>query len=246
MTTRLPPIPRIICHRGARGYAPENTIAAMRKAAEMGGRWVEFDAKLSRDGHVILLHDDDVKRTTNGKGTAAGMDLAALRRLDAGGWFDPAFAGESIPTLSATIEALAELGLGANVEIKPCPDREAETGRIVCELLLGEWPASLPAPLISSFSETALAAAQETAPDLARALLLSRVPADWLDRARRYGCVAIHVDHKRLDAGLVADMHGAGLAARAYTVNERERAEALFGWGVDGVFTDFFDRLSDM
>lgn len=246
MPTPNSTVPNVICHRGAKGYAPENTIASMRKAAEMGGRWVEFDAKLSRDGHVIIMHDEDVRRTTDGSGPVADMDLAELQRLDAGGWFDPVFSGERIPTLSATLVALAELGLGANVEIKPCPGREEETGRIVCERLLAEWPASLPTPLISSFSEPSLAAAHKTAPGLPRALLLSRIPNDWCERAKMYGCVAIHANEKRLDAGLVADMHGAGFAVRSYTVNDRARAEALFGWGVDGVFTDFFDRLADM
>ncbi len=236
-------VPRIICHRGASGYAPENTLVAMKKAAELGGRWVEFDAKLTGDNHVILFHDDDLDRTTTGHGNVAATDWETIRKLDAGGWFGEAFRGEPVPTLSQTIAELARLGLGANVEIKPCPGREEETGHVVAALLLEEWPDSLPAPLLSSFSTVSLAAARRVAPGLPRAFLASRIPADWLDRVRDLDCVAIHTSHRYLTADLVTNLKGAGLAVRVYTVNERALGESLFAWGVDGVFTDFADRL---
>ncbi len=239
-------IPRIICHRGASGYTPENTLVAMRKAAELGGRWVEFDAKLTHDNHVILFHDDDLDRTTDGRGKVAATDWGAIRRLDAGSWFGETFRGEPVPTLSQTIAELARLGLGANVEIKPCPGREEETGHMVAALLLEEWPDSLPAPLLSSFSAVSLAAARQVAANLPRAFLVSRIPADWRDRARDLGCVAIHTSHRHLTADLVADLKRAGLAVRVYTVNDRALGGTLFAWGVDGVFTDFADRLLDI
>lgn len=243
MTPQDNRVPRIICHRGASGYAPENTLAAMRKAAEMGGRWVEFDAKLTRDNHAILLHDDDLDRTTNGRGKVAQTDWEAIRRLDAGSWFGEAFRGEPVPTLSETVAELARLGLGANVEIKPCPGRDEETGHMVAALLLEEWPDSLPVPLLSSFSAASLAAARRAAPSLPRAYLVSRIRADWRDRVRELDCVAIHTSHRHLTADLVAEVKAAGLAIRVYTVNDRVLGESLFAWGVDGVFTDFADRL---
>ena len=236
-------VPRVICHRGASGYAPENTLVAMRKAAELGGKWVEFDAKLTRDNTVIIMHDDDLDRTTNGHGKVAGTDWREIRNLDAGGWFGAAFKGEPVPTLTATIAELARLGLGANVEIKPCPGRDEETGHIVAAQLLEEWPASLPAPLLSSFSAASLEAARKAAPRLPRAFLVSRIPADWRERTQRLDCVALHANQKNLTAGLAADIKRAGLAVRAYTVNDRGLAETLFSWGVDGVFSDFADRL---
>lgn len=239
-------VPRVICHRGASGYAPENTLAAMRKAAELGGKWVEFDAKLTRDNTVIIMHDDDLDRTTDGRGKVAETDWLDIRKLDAGGWFGPAFRGEPVPTLTAIIAELARLGLGANVEIKPCPGRDEETGHIVAAQLLEEWPGSLPVPLVSSFSAVSLAAAQRVAPSLPRAFLVSQVPADWRERTHQLDCVALHTNQKRLTAELVADIKRGGLAVRAYTVNERERGEALFSWGVDGVFSDFADRLLTM
>src|SRR5919107_420246 len=86
--------PRTIGHRGARGYAPENTLAGIRTAAEQGVCWVEVDVKLTRDGVPILMHDDTVDRTTDGRGNVASMDFADLRKLDAGKPFGPQFAGE--------------------------------------------------------------------------------------------------------------------------------------------------------
>lgn len=246
MTLRDHRVPRIICHRGASGYAPENTLVAMRKAAELGGRWVEFDAKLTSDNHVILFHDDDLDRTTNGRGKVAATDWETIRKLDAGGWFGETFRGEPVPTLSQTIVELARLGLGANVEIKPCPGREEETGHMVAALLLEEWPDSLPAPLLSSFSAVSLEAARRVAPDLPRAFLASRIAADWRDRVRDLDCAAIHTSHRYLTADLVADLKRAGLAVRVYTVNDRVLGGTLFAWGVDGVFTDFADRLLAM
>ena len=112
-------LPPVIGHRGAAGMAPENTLAALRRAHALGCRWVEFDVRLTRDGELILLHDDRLERTTNGCGIARALSLSAIRRFDAGSWFDPAFTEERVPTLAQAIAVLSELGLGANVELKP-------------------------------------------------------------------------------------------------------------------------------
>ena len=239
-------VAKVIAHRGASGYAPENTLSAFRKAAEMGATWVEFDAKLTRDNHVIIMHDDELDRTTNGTGKVADMDLMDLRRLDAGAWFGPEFAGEPVPTLSEVIKLLAELGLGANVEIKPCRGREEETAHIVAAQLLEEWPEGLPRPLISSFSKPALATAFVIAPEIERALLISRVKADWKTLAEMFECRAIHTNHKYLGRDDADAIRAAGYALRCYTVNDAAQAETLFGWGIDGVFTDYLDLIPEM
>ena len=100
-------VPAVIGHRGACGHAPENTLASIHKAAALGVRWVEFDTKLSRDGHVILFHDDKLKRTTGAPGAVADRDLADLQSLDAGGWYASAFKGEPVPTLRQAMAVLA-------------------------------------------------------------------------------------------------------------------------------------------
>lgn len=236
-------VAKVISHRGASGEAPENTLAAIRKAAELGARWVEFDVMLTRDNHAILIHDEDLARTTTGVGRVADTDWIDLKRLDAGSWFGPEFAGEPIPTLLETIGLLAELGLGANVEIKPSKGREEETAHIAAAILLEEWPRNLPVPLISSFSRDSLATALVIASDIPRVLLIPRIRPDWRNWAEMFECTAIHTNERHLRPSQVDEIHSHGYAVRCYTVNEATRAETLFAWGVDGVFSDYPDRI---
>ena len=240
----FPLFPPVIGHRGAAGHAPENTLAGFAKAAVLGVRWVEFDVVLSADGVPVLFHDDSLDRTTDGSGPIGLHEFAHLRGLDAGAWFDSAFAGERIPTLDEAIAALARLGLGANVEIKPAPGRESETGTVVARRVAQEWPAQLPPPILSSFAESALASAQEAAPHLPRAMLVGALPADWRIRAERLGCAAIHAAQNRLTAADCAAVRGAGFRLLSYTVNDPETAQRLFAWGVEAVFSDVPDRIA--
>lgn len=230
--------PRVIGHRGAARLAPENTLAGLRKAKAEGATWVEFDIKLSADDVPIVMHDDTLERTTNGSGPVRMRTLAELTRLDAGSWWGPAFAGEPIPTLDAALDTLAALGLGANVELKPCPGCEAETGRVVGARLARAWPASLPPPLLSSFSPEALEAARLQAPALDRAMLVNDRCAEWEALAARVGAVAVHTWWGFITAELARDVLAAGYALRAYTVNDVAEARRLFALGVAGVFSD--------
>ncbi len=184
-----------------------------------------------------------MRRTTDGRGQVAGKSLAELQVLDAGAWFGNSFLGEPVPTLRQAMAVLAELGLGAVVEIKPRPGRETETGRLVAKVLQEEWPPSLPPPLISSFNAEALAAAGDTAPGLPRAMNFSKVPVDWNKRLNGLGCTALHCQARKLTPQMAASVCRAGFALRCYTVNEKARAETLFAWGVSSVFTDYPDRL---
>lgn len=236
--------PRIIGHRGAALSAPENTIAGLCMAAALEVEWVEFDVKLTRDGRCILLHDDTLDRTTNGQGPAAALSFEEIRRLDAGSWFGPDFVGQPVPSLEEAIDVLETLKLGAVVEIKPSPGAEAETGRAVAECVAQRWPAHLPAPLLSSFKPASLAAARAVAPELQRALLLGGLGRDWRKQAEALGCAMIHADQRKLDAAAVAAARDAGWPLFAYTVNLAARAEELFAWGVEAVFSDCPDRVA--
>ena len=238
------PYPRLIAHRGGGRLAPENTLAAMRAGRARGYAMVEFDAKLSRDGMPILLHDDTLERTTDGAGPAAGHDFAELAALDAGSWHSPAYAGEPVPTLRALARYTLANGLASNVEIKPCPGRERETGLAVARAAAALWQDAAVPPLLSSFSETALAAAAGAAPALPRALLVDRgLLPDWRERAARHGCVALNIAHEDASPELVAAAHGAGLRIAAWTVNDPARARLLLDWGVDAIFTDALDLI---
>jgi glycerophosphoryl diester phosphodiesterase len=240
---RLPVLPAVIGHRGAALSAPENTLAGMRMAQTLGARWVEFDVHLSGDGRCILMHDDTVNRTTDGKGMASRTAFDTLRRYDAGRWFGEQFAGERIPAFEEVIDLLGELGLGANVEIKPAPGQAAATARAAVELLQRRWPAHLPPPLISSFEPESLAVAQQVAPDIARGHLFGRLPADWRAQAERLGCVTIHCDQRHLRRPAAEAIIAAGYPLLAYTVNQPERATELISWGLAAVFSDCPDRI---
>ena len=239
-------VPAVIGHRGAAGYVPENTVASVLRAADLGVRWVELDAKLSADGEVIIFHDDKLNRTTNGRGSVAKHALVDLRRLDAGGWFKPRFAGERVPTLSEMLDVLAARGLGANIEIKPSPGRYAETGAAIAGLLKAKWPAELMPPVISSFMPTSLAAVKDRAPEYERALLVFRLPGDWQVRANRLGCTALHCSQEYLTERQAKSITAGGFVLRCYTVNNRLTARKLYRWGASSLISDYPDRLLSM
>jgi glycerophosphoryl diester phosphodiesterase len=237
------PYPAYIAHRGAGKLAPENTMAALRLGFDHGYRMFEFDVKLSADDEPFLLHDPTLERTTNGRGLAAALPMAELARLDAGSWHGPMYAGESLPRFAEVADWLLANDLLANVEIKPSPGHEARTGAAVAAAAAHRWRGRAVPPLLSSFSESALEAAKREVPSLPRALLLDRLPADWLARLERLGCVALDANHKCLDAATVAQAHSAGYRVLAYTVNDPARAAMLRDWGVDCVITDAVDRI---
>jgi len=241
--------PRLIAHRGAGALAPENTLAAMRVAVARGWRMVEYDVKLSADGIPVLLHDATLDRTTDGAGDAAALPYASLALLDAGHWYGPDFAGEPVPSLRAVARYSLACGLANNIEIKPSPGADHATGVATARAVQALWqgaPGPNPAPpLLSSFSEAALAAAQATAPELPRALLVAAdLPADWRARVARLGCVAINLNDRVVTRHTVHDVHDAKLRLVVWTVNDPERARQLLDWGADAVVTDALDRMA--
>jgi len=133
------PLPFWIAHRGAGKLAPENTLAAFRLGASYGYRAFECDVKLSADGTPFLLHDATLERTTRGRGVAGEQPWAALSQLDAGSWHSSAFAGEPLPALATVAQYVQQQGCALNLEIKPTPGTEAETGRAVGAACQALW-----------------------------------------------------------------------------------------------------------
>lgn len=232
------PYPRVLAHRGGGSFAPENTLAAIRKAKEFGFGGVEVDVMLAADSVPVLIHDETLDRTTNGKGPVAKTASAQLAALDAGGWFGAAFAGEPLPRYADAARLCVDLGLWANVEIKPAGGFEHETGRIVAAMSAKLWRGARVAPLLSSFSAAALDAAAAAAPGLKRGLLAGEISVDWRDRLVQLGCVSLHCDHRHLTQARAHAVKEAGYALLCYTVNDPAMAAELFGWGVDAVVTD--------
>ncbi|MBP2311683.1 glycerophosphoryl diester phosphodiesterase [Azospirillum soli] len=239
----LSTLPRLIGHRGAKENAPENTLASLREAARQGAAWVEVDVMLTRDRVPVLIHDDTLERTTSGTGPVPDLTLAELRRLDAGSWFDPRFAGETVPTLEDALALIRDLGLGLNLEIKPYPGQDVATAEAAIATLKRLWPAGRPL-LLSSFEVPCLEVARDLAPDIPRGYLLWDPPADWAAIADRIGAATLNVDQERQTAGTVAVYRATGRPVLAYTVNDPRRANELFDWGVAGVFTDAPGRLA--
>ena len=238
------PYPRWIAHRGAGKLAPENTLAAFRVGAAHGFRAFECDVKLSADAVPFLLHDATLERTTSGRGAAAALPWSALSRLDAGGWHGSTWAGEPLASFDAVARYCLRNAFALNVEIKPSPGAERDTGRAVAQAAAALWAGTSPAPLLSSFRPDALEGAREAAPALPRALLLDNLRSGWLDEARALGCVAVVFQHALVDAGVLGALRDAGLHACAYTVNDSAEAHRLEELGIDGLITDAVDRFS--
>lgn len=238
------PYPPWIAHRGAGKLAPENTLAAFRLGAQHGFRAFECDVKLSQDGVPFLLHDDTLERTTNGRGDAAAHTWAELSVLDAGGWHSRAFAGEPVASFVAIAAFCLRNQHCLNIEIKPSPGRERETGTVVAREAARLWATATVPPLLSSFKPDALEGAMAQAPTLPRALLVDTLWEGWFERARALQCVAVVGNHRLFDRGMVERLHGAGLRALTYTVNDADAAEALLGLGLDGLITDAVDRFA--
>ena len=188
---------------------------------------------LSADGVPVLIHDETLERTSSGRGRVADTSMADLAVLDAGIRHHRAFAGEPVPTLMQALEACADLGLWANVEIKPSPGCESETGRLVARTAAGYQNI-----LLSSFSIEALRQAAIVAGDLPRALLIDASADESLFLMRELGAVGLHVPAHLLTAELLRSVRTAGSVVACYTVNRRDEAERLLADGAVAVFTD--------
>jgi glycerophosphoryl diester phosphodiesterase len=237
------PLPKLVGHRGAAALAPENTLAGFRAAAEAGVTGVEFDVRLSADGVPMVIHDATLERTTTGQGQVAAATAAVLATLDAGAWFGPRFAGETLPTLEVTIAALTELGLAANIELKSEGDGARPLALAVAALLERAWPATQAPALLSSFDAVCVAHCRELAPAVPRALLVDTPDPAALALARTLDCVAIHANHRRLNQKLTTMVKNEGWHCAVYTVDDPARAKRLLAWGVDSIITNVPDRL---
>ncbi len=234
-------IPRLIGHRGASGYAPENTIAAFEKAAELGATMVEFDVMLTEDKIPVVIHDENIKRTTNGKGLVNTFDYQSLQSYDAGRWFSKKFKEQRIPTFEQVLTRLDALNLQANVEIKPIKGDESATVAQVLSCINQFWPLDKPELLISSFDYSVLEQVRQLAPDQPLGLLMHEWQSDWLAKAQAIDCITIHLNYKILTSKRIDEIKQQGYPILAYTVNRVRKAQKLFKMGVDSIFSDYPD-----
>ena len=238
-------LPKIIGHRGAADYAPENTIEGIHTAADMGVEWVELDVKLTKDQVPVLFHDETLERTTNSAGNVRDFTLSELKELDAGSWFSDGFYGVQIPTLEEVVDVLLERNMGLNLEIKPCPGREKETAEVALDVLSTIWD-DHDRLLISSFSTTCLEVSMDMAHDWHRGFVLpSEWPENWAEMVEYLQASSINIDGNTCTRGQVETAMELGKPLLAYTINDADRARFLQSWGVDGFFTDAPDVLQD-
>lgn len=229
--------PLIVAHRGARLEAPENTLPAFRLALEQGADGVELDVRLTRDGQAVVLHDATLDRTTDGYGPVSQATLEDLRRLDAGAWFAPAFAGTRLPTLEQALEALSS-ARWVNVELKG-PSGPGE--RLESQVLRAVERAGTGGRVIlSSFGVLQLWHLRRMNRQVALAWLHGPGPVAYLGflLARALELQALHPFHRAVSERYVRRAQERNLKVVPWTVNDPDEARRLSGWGVTGLITD--------
>jgi glycerophosphoryl diester phosphodiesterase len=226
--------PLISGHRGAAAYAPENTMAAFRAGLEAGADLLELDVQRTADGRLVVIHDHTLERTTDGRGPVAAHTLEELRRLDAGSWFGPSFAGERIPTLEE-VAAWAAGRIRLNIELKTLPAALGDLPEQVVEVcrrygIVGET-------LCISFDHVAIRRVKEAEPGLAAAINFTARLADPLGAAAAARADILNMSAAFITPDLCALAHASGLGVQCF-MNDPEQAAALAAMGVDFMDSD--------
>ena len=235
----------VVAHRGSSGTAPENTMAAFKLAIDAGVDMIELDVRMTKDFHLVVIHDRDVRRTTNGTGFVWDMTLQDLRFLDAGSWFSPRFRGERIPTLREVIAILPD-GLGLNVEVKTDGDPRKEHALEESLVLLVREQGMTQRVLVSSFDHRHLRRLHQLDTDLHLGALyfplrdLAKTPSTI---ARRVGARAFICSRTQIRKRFVDDAHRHGIFVGVYGVNSLEHVTQVRRYGVDAVVTDYPEKI---
>ncbi|WP_377890652.1 glycerophosphodiester phosphodiesterase [Alkalihalobacillus sp. R86527] len=234
-----------IAHRGASGYAPENTMAAFEKAVDMKSDVFELDVQLSQDGELVVIHDTSVDRTTNGSGKVKDHTLAELRDLDAGSWFGEAFTGERIPTLGEVLDEYRGKS-GILIEIKS-PSLYPEIEQKVADELKER---NMHKPnnnkiIVQSFDHDSVQTFHNILPSVPVGVLVYN-PADLTDQSLEdFSRYAEYVNPSKglVDKDLVKSIHDYDMDIHPWTARDHESVEALEEAGVDGIITDYPDYV---
>mgnify|MGYP001591332777 CR=1 FL=1 len=238
-----PTRPLIIAHRGASSSAPENTLAAFSLAVEQGAQAIELDVQMSADGHPVIIHDPTLARTTNGTGPVWEKTLAELRRLDAGSWFAPRFAGERIPTLDEVV-SWAKGRIALAIEIKNEPHRHRGIEASVTGVL--ERYGVLEEHEVFSFDHLCIQRIKAREPSLLTGVCYVADPVDPVGLAAAANATVLHPLFHYLRADTVRDSHAANLLLFPWTANTQQDIRQLADLGVDGIVTDFPERAREV
>jgi len=219
-------------HRGASGYEPENTLIAIRKAVEMGAKWIEIDV-YAVENELVVIHDEKLERTTNGKGFVTNSSLDYLRSLDAG-------KGEKIPLLREVFETIGH-NAGLNIELKGCETAELTVSYI--DEFLGEYGWEYSRILVSSFDYHELQRVKKLQPEILLAPVFSVIPEDYITMAKEIDAFSVNLDAGFVNKKYVEEIHNQMMKVFVYTLNDKEDIQFMKEIGVDGVFTNYPDLI---
>jgi glycerophosphoryl diester phosphodiesterase len=221
----------VVAHRGARGHAPENTLAAFDKAVALGAKWIELDVQWHAE-KLWVFHDARLERCTDGTGWLVDHTAEALRKLDAGG-------GQKIPLLHEVLDRLGAR-VNLNIELKTADGTAAAVATALRAAFARGWKAAQ--FQVSSFHLPELREFKLRLPEIPLGVLLCGVPLNLAGAATELGAQVLSLDRDFADPALIADAHARGLRVLVYTVNEPDDMARFRAMGVDGVFTDFPER----
>ena len=230
--------PAVIAHRGARAHAPENTLAAFSLAVQQQADAIELDATLSADGHVVIIHDNTVNRTTNGSGKVSRLPLKTLKGLDAGSSYDIAFRGEQIPTLEEVFLTVGK-DIIINIELKANLTSIGQLTEQVVKCVKNHNMSDR--VFFSSFNIFALRRLAKLLPKVPRGLLTLKGVAGIFSQKKILDlvfCQSLHIHHQDARQSLVNRVQRQERKVFSYTVNHPEDIKRLIALGIDGIFTD--------
>lgn len=239
-------LPKIIGHRGAGGLAPENTLASINEAFSAGLSFIEIDVKISKDRIPVLLHDDNLERTTNGSGLCHNFNYNELLKLDAGSWFNKKYKDEKILSLSKCLDYLYKKKLNVNIELKPNKGKEEENINCIKDLM--KLKKNIPEYFFSSFDIKSLEYVEKELPLVSRSLLIEKssiyTKKDILDLCDKFKCFCVGLEFNMVNNEIVSYLKKRNLTVTVFTVNEKIIANNIFSLGVDSIFTDRPDLLN--
>ena len=225
---------KIIGHRGGAAGYPENTLAAFKKTVELGADGVEFDVQLTKDGEIVVIHDELIDRTISGSGLVKDYTLQELRQMSAGEFFSPEFKGEKLPTLAEVLEVVQNLEV-INIELKnylPYPGLEEKVLKLVDQFKIREQI------IISSFNHHSLQQVKKLQPKIKTGALLMSKMINPSDYAFKRGFDALHLHFLTADQEVIDKSHFMGMKLNVYTVNFPKSVVELLDKGVDMIMTD--------